>query len=411
MTSISRIKIKVNGNSLWPSCQQCQWRASPPTLQEVLLMQVKKSSEEFPNSFAMASTHLARTELTLAVILGVDESQMERITELLEQYQIAIGHPQLALALYAELQRDRLCQLVDENVQDCKMIARELEHTFTTSSEMADVDLINSVRECQMAGAGILEEIEAVKRHLIKSLPGPPRQHEATDSLESKSASLIDKFNRRFADIFAEFEALAAKIQRYATNMTVTEDTIRNESARRDTQAGIRAANSSTVLAVVAMVYLPMSTVARGGGAVDEDSVASLYETPFNGRPPKPQPVSYMNNDATTNTGLGATTTEQRPPPNRLSPPSSSLAAPHPAHSFVSQAVTLSPSETVRTSNQATATPGDVSIELGPTRHDAQRPATAPADMVQPGLQRTRSHSQTDSTGTVDPRCNSDDMV
>jgi hypothetical protein len=69
-------------------------------------------SSQWLNNIAISSTHFSKSRLTLAVVYGCNEEQMERIQRLLKGSPEVRAHPFLMAGVFAELQRDRVEDLV-----------------------------------------------------------------------------------------------------------------------------------------------------------------------------------------------------------------------------------------------------------------------------------------------------------
>ncbi|KAH7333217.1 hypothetical protein BKA65DRAFT_41432 [Rhexocercosporidium sp. MPI-PUGE-AT-0058] len=252
-----------------------------------LWMQIATTSTQGPDTFAFASTHIDRAHLTLAVMIGCSVKQINRVRNLLEGAELAIQHPLLMLGICAELQLDRLKKLVEDKVTECLETTRLLEATRQGGITWV---LINKVRACRDGSKRAEEEVNATKRQLAKALPSDfassverTENHESNDGNSNKkrrgsihsdinapSASTskpeLDKedelptnftamFSERFADIFAQFDGLVAECRISVEEMSFAADIIRSELARQE-------AKMSTVIAFVAMLYLPMTTIA-----------------------------------------------------------------------------------------------------------------------------------------------------
>lgn len=229
---------------------------------EHLEMHSMVTSDEFTGdarNFALASTHFKKRRLTFVVILGASDLEMKRTKELLEQAEDAIDHPLLGLGLCAELQFERYKRLVENIVDECINITTALERALLDQSEV-NVQLTNRVKDAQFVTTGIVEELRAITRHMTKLLPSYSKRNmetikrkeeteEAKEGETEKEAERVDdqeeqekllklektvkqdeitvRFNQRLKDILVEYEALEAKSQRYANNMSATSDIVR----------------------------------------------------------------------------------------------------------------------------------------------------------------------------------------
>jgi len=221
---------------------------------EHLEMHSMVTSDEIADNFALASTHFKKKGLTFIVILGASTSQMRRTKELLKQAEDAIDHPLLGLGLCAELQFERDKRTVENNVDECIKITTELERALQHQDEVG-VQLINKVRERQFATAVIVEELRAIKNNMTRALPKHAKKEATEEAKEGETEEEVERiddqeeqedeplksrktvkqaedeatnrFHQRFKDILVEYDALEAKSQRHANNMSVTSDIVR----------------------------------------------------------------------------------------------------------------------------------------------------------------------------------------
>lgn len=233
-----------------------------------LWMQIATTSTQGPDTFALASTHIDRSHLTLAVMIGCSVKQINRVRSLLEGAELAITHPLLMLGICAELQLDRLKNLVEDKVTECLETTRLLEATRREVDPSQDTHrfkgeitwgLINKVRACRDGSKRAEEEVNATKRQLAKALPPDfassverTENHESNDSNSKRRGSIhsdinapsastsepdFDKedelptnftamFSERFADIFAQFEGLVAECRISVEEMSFAADIV-----------------------------------------------------------------------------------------------------------------------------------------------------------------------------------------
>ncbi|KAI8631706.1 hypothetical protein F5Y19DRAFT_402314 [Xylariaceae sp. FL1651] len=270
---------------------------------EMLWMHVVMSNAQGPDAFAVASTHFENAKLTLAIMIGCSVKQMKRVKKLLEGSEDGITHPLLMLGICAELQLERLKNIVNDKVKKCETTTRKLEASrLGGTAQEITWDLINEVRSSRDEIKRAEEEVKATKRQLTKALPptlssmlsrlnvnagnGVGNDDQDDDAVDAGNAmdrgrtsggnhdlnssdeepdeleEITSMFSERFAEIFAQFEGLVAECRINMEEMSFTADIIRSELARQETKTSTHEAKMSTVIAFVAMLYLPMTTTA-----------------------------------------------------------------------------------------------------------------------------------------------------
>jgi hypothetical protein len=212
---------------------------------EVLWMHTAMTNIQGPDTFALASTHFSRANLTVAVMIGCSVAQMRRVESLLRGTERAIGHPLLMLGIYAELQLDRLRKLVKDSGAKCVETTRRLENEaphdlHDATRKKITWDLINEVRAVRAESKSAEEEVRATKRQLSKALPPAVNKRlngnenndedaDAADSPESEineDVDITNMFLERFADIFTQFEGLTADCRINVEEMSFAADIV-----------------------------------------------------------------------------------------------------------------------------------------------------------------------------------------
>ncbi|KAH9897539.1 hypothetical protein F4778DRAFT_783117 [Xylariomycetidae sp. FL2044] len=185
----------------------------------------------------------------------------------------AVLSPHLLLGTTAELHLKRLEELVRQQENQCGNVTLSLETLLDSTAQRQSSDqgitsdLIAEIKTSRAESKKVEEEIKATKRQLEKVLPpawscstGSKAPSERTPT-DSYAAELVDyRYQQRFADIFAQLEGLMARCRISIEELSFNTDIIRSELARQETKHSGQEAKISTVIAFVAMLYLPMTT-------------------------------------------------------------------------------------------------------------------------------------------------------
>ncbi|KAK3356675.1 hypothetical protein B0T25DRAFT_137765 [Lasiosphaeria hispida] len=234
-------------------------------------------SSEWLNNIAISSTHFKSSNLTLAVIYGCDGEQMERIKQLLAASPEVRGHPLLMVGVFAELQRDRLEDLVLETEKQLDTLFSQLgvnkpdipKHSLTW-------DLSRQLRSVRLRAKKVEEEAKTTKGELSKMITRIREASEETSSpkdLDRPSvksfATSAERFTDRFLEICNELESMMVRCRIGLDEATFARELFmaelsRQEAkyARNEAENTSRQARTGTVIAFVAMCYLPTTSVA-----------------------------------------------------------------------------------------------------------------------------------------------------
>ncbi|KAK0708481.1 hypothetical protein B0H67DRAFT_648540 [Lasiosphaeris hirsuta] len=253
-------------------------------------------STAFPSkqNFVVSSTHFEERNLTLAVVLGANSDQVDKVEHLLEFAEEAIGNRLLMLGLAAELMLDMLKDSVADMRDKCVDVTRELACIMQSRSKTKVAEYAMRVQTIRSESLWLDEAVKTTKRSLDVALKASsskkhPANHDGDgNGARSESGTLIDdrsavssgdkedslqekmmmrcyvedRVKRRFDDVFLQLDGLTTVTRISVDDMTSTSTAIMGELNRQEAASSAQAAKTSTVIAFVAMLYLPMTTVA-----------------------------------------------------------------------------------------------------------------------------------------------------
>ncbi|KAK4159325.1 hypothetical protein QBC43DRAFT_222337 [Cladorrhinum sp. PSN259] len=214
-----------------------------------------------PSSVSISSTYHTKSKLSLAVIYNCNRKQKEKIERILRGSPEASTHPLLLPGVFAELQRDRLQKLVDNNFQASFDLQNSLKLISRAYSDNSDDERISrkvneKFRKGIVSASLFEEEVRATKQHLERMIKFIHSQSSALNAAEFQLCTA--RYQVRFDEILMEIDTLLAHCRIISADLTYAcEFLTRQETARAGRQAKI-----STVIAFVAMLYLPMTSVA-----------------------------------------------------------------------------------------------------------------------------------------------------
>lgn len=233
-----------------------------------------RTSSLFPEDLALSSVFFAKSELALTVIYGCSERQKREIIQRLDTVDLAYNHPILPSGLLAELERIRLVGRVDDLLDGFALKAssdQELDLDMDKSKMATFLKLCYESRD-------LINQIKAEKRQLNVM---------ATRTTILKSRKHLRRagrqINARLGDICSEYDDKLNDCNMVIENMSLTMQTAWNHFAREDnrvnlhlsrvntqlartntelTQAMKRDSSQMRSIALLTMVFLPLSTLA-----------------------------------------------------------------------------------------------------------------------------------------------------
>ncbi|KAK4043932.1 hypothetical protein C8A01DRAFT_43289 [Parachaetomium inaequale] len=240
--------------------------------QEVVEMYTAATSRVWPENLAIASTHFRHSKLTVAVIFGCTAEQMKMVERLLHHAPEVKSHPLLMVGVFAELHRDRVTDIVMDAVADCDIATMKLGLNKETRPQVRrSFELSRELRNCRLKTKKAEEEIRSAQGQLHKMMQQIEEWvHRTRGSTGVQGAEWLGddfttsnmRFKHRFEEISIEFDALMARCRMTFDDMTYSEELFTSELLSHDAESARHQAKASTVIAFVAMLYLPITTVA-----------------------------------------------------------------------------------------------------------------------------------------------------
>ncbi|KAF2465717.1 uncharacterized protein BDR25DRAFT_306502 [Lindgomyces ingoldianus] len=247
-------------------------RASDPD--DLKMLCTARTSSLFPGDLAVSSVFLAKSELTLAVIYGCSERQKQEIIRRLENVDLSYNHPLLPSGLVVELERIRLADRVDDLLDRFVLKA--------SSSQELDLDMdkkrMAAFLKLCYESRDLINQIHAEKRQLTAI-------SKRTTFLKSRKhlQAAGRQIRARLSEICSEYDDKLGECNMVIENTSLTMQTSMNHFARVDNSVNLHLSKINTQLArtstdltqdmrrdssqmrsiaLLTMVFLPLSTVA-----------------------------------------------------------------------------------------------------------------------------------------------------
>ncbi|KAI1853179.1 hypothetical protein JX266_001885 [Neoarthrinium moseri] len=135
-----------------------------------LWMHTVMTNQSDTQAYAMAATHIACKKLTLAVMIGCSDAQIRIVKRLVKGWSDAIGHPLLMLGVCAELELNRLEDLVGAQTQRYVELMASIEAERVSAGHHGfSWELIQRVRATREASKKAEEEVDTARSQLEKA--------------------------------------------------------------------------------------------------------------------------------------------------------------------------------------------------------------------------------------------------
>lgn len=202
--------ITVDSHELDQRPEESPWKG------DSLQMCTINTSTASKNGFAVSTTHFVDARLTLAVVLGATELQVDRMDHLLTNAHEAIGHPLLMLGVSAELLLELLADPINNMRDKCVQVTRKFQEMWLDNNNEG-VDYAMDVETIRSETSHLDEEVRTSKQSLQNALEFfcPNYQDTAIMKVENGATEMTKlerfvktKIRMRFQDIFLELDSL-----------------------------------------------------------------------------------------------------------------------------------------------------------------------------------------------------------
>ncbi|KAI1109797.1 hypothetical protein F5Y14DRAFT_431134 [Nemania sp. NC0429] len=236
-----------------------------------LRMQVGMTPSNALDAFCFASTHFESKRFTSAVMIGCSEKQIELVGKYVSLLGDSYRHPLLMVGIFAELQLKRFEQVVSKLKTDHRKLREELLNAKDDGNAANDGaygvqpdgtmakfswDLIKKVLSTHDELQEVQAEIELEKRQLERACT------QADQLREEKKDDFARLFAERFHDIIHRSGDLLSQCQLCVESLSFSTELIRSELARQEANTSARTTKIGTIIATVALIYLPITGVA-----------------------------------------------------------------------------------------------------------------------------------------------------
>ncbi|KAK4234311.1 hypothetical protein C8A03DRAFT_37915 [Achaetomium macrosporum] len=229
------------------------------------------ASFDRPEHFALSCTYFPKSKLSLGVIFGCGYRQVRLVRTLLWQSRDSpevASHPLLIFGIFAELQLYRMQEMIMVVPHSIDPIMNRFDAGIGMTWELNEEILRGVLR-----GKEAEEEIGTTRaqlKDLALRVDERIRDWEGCLSEETRAlAETAKRFKRRFADIDMELESMMTECRVVIEQLQFASDMFEAQRARREglraaqeTKASTHQARLSAVIAFVAMLYLPITSVA-----------------------------------------------------------------------------------------------------------------------------------------------------
>ncbi|KAF6824563.1 hypothetical protein CPLU01_10761 [Colletotrichum plurivorum] len=240
------------------------------------------------DDLAMSTTHIPSTGSTFAIFYGCMEKQMKDIKQRIESAGEQVQHPLLTSDIFAELERNRLVEAVENILDNFFLQSDDLETTQWDPDTGMDAQKTHNYLSLCLKSRQLIGHIGTVKRQLSKLVAeidevteqskslSPLDQREGDSERQQTVAHVGRKMKKRLEDIIREYDDKLDECNMVISNTSLAMQTVWNHIARQDSAVNPEISKGNIVIArdtrhesaqmrtiaILTMIYLPLLSVA-----------------------------------------------------------------------------------------------------------------------------------------------------
>ena len=205
-------------------CRTCEFSQ----VREKLWMHTFTINPKSHQAFAVAATHFESCEFTFSIMVGCTDDQINNVKRLVAGWQDASGHPLLMLGICAELELNRLENLIGKQRLAYQGLMEKIEDdAVSVGHDRFSWELIKEVRSIRDESKTVEEETETTKLQLSKAiLPGIKTLLDQYANNRETFVEITNLFSERFNDILSRLDGLSAKCRIYVEGISFTTDIV-----------------------------------------------------------------------------------------------------------------------------------------------------------------------------------------
>ncbi|KAI1340871.1 hypothetical protein F5Y15DRAFT_34877 [Xylariaceae sp. FL0016] len=249
---------------------------------------VARTSATLQGDLGLSVTYTPRNGNIYGIVYGCDPLQAEEFERRIWLASNKTQHPLLAMGILAEIERERLVNLVDDLVDKFALRSEHVESKYIKlSSDMSSAKTQEYLHLC-LQSRGLADQIRAVKRQILTFI-GDIHDLEEYLILHREEISPIEGtlserqlkrtgrlMKKRLQDIINEYDDKIDECNMIVGNTSLAMQTVWNLIAKHDSQTNTSIARANTAIAldtkressqmrsiaILTMIYLPLSSVA-----------------------------------------------------------------------------------------------------------------------------------------------------
>ncbi|CAH0027135.1 unnamed protein product [Clonostachys rhizophaga] len=248
-----------------------------------------RMSAGLPDDLALSTTYIPATKSQFCIVYGCNKSQMQKIQRRISLAGDGLHHPLTTVGIFAEIERERLVNAVDDLVDQFSLRAEVLDMKYWNTDIPVDNRKTRENLAICLRSRELADQIRSTKRQVSKFISDVDRFNEwmigtnsegtnnAVDFKERmKLRETGERIKGRLQDILHEYDDKIDECKMMSESLSLIMQTQWNQIAQKDSTTNTKIARVNNMIAIetktesiqmksialLTMIYIPLSCVA-----------------------------------------------------------------------------------------------------------------------------------------------------
>ncbi|VUC29296.1 unnamed protein product [Clonostachys rosea] len=248
-----------------------------------------RMSAGLPDDLALSSTFIPATKSQFCIVYGCNKSQMQKIQRRISLAGDELHHPLTTTGIFAEIERERLVNAVDDLVDQFSLRAEVLDMKYWNTDIPVDNRKTRENLAICLRSRELADQIRSTKRQISKFIAHidifnewmkGASFHETQTTAEVKEKIKFketgERIKARLQDMIHEYDDKIDECKMMSESLSLIMQTIWNQIAQKDSRTNTHIAKVNNMIAIetktesiqmksialLTMIYIPLSCVA-----------------------------------------------------------------------------------------------------------------------------------------------------
>ncbi|CAG9954582.1 unnamed protein product [Clonostachys rosea f. rosea IK726] len=222
-----------------------------------------RMSAGLPDDLALSTTYIPATKSQFCIVYGCNKSQMQKIQRRISLAGDGLHHPLTTVGIFAEIERERLVNAVDDLVDQFSLRAEVLDMKYWNTDIPVDNRKTRENLAICLRSRELADQIRSTKRQISKFISHIDRFNEWMTGINSEGANntsdvketmklreIGERIKGRLQDILHEYDDKIDECKMMSESLSLIMQTQWNQIAQKDSTTNTKIARVNNMIAI-----------------------------------------------------------------------------------------------------------------------------------------------------------------